>query len=156
MKRPSRLPDPREKISDHAVPDSIEHLRHGLLTSRPYDAIAISGEQAQQLEEAAESYSGHLNRVRPFEGEDGLEYAEELIASLHSDTVSHSPIAQALNVAEDPKKFSFELLLDDETVHFHWGLPDSIQQREFRQQVSGLYPNSEIKPVDFGKWSDSR
>ncbi|QKG94372.1 type IV secretion system DNA-binding domain-containing protein (plasmid) [Halorubrum salinarum] len=148
MKRPSRLPDPREKISDHAVPDSIKHLRHELLTSRAYDAIPISDEQAQQLEEAAESYSGHLNRVRPFEGEDGLEYAEELIASLHSDTVSHSPIAQALNVAEDPKKFSFELLLDDETVHFHWGLPDSIQQREFRQQVSGLYPNSEIKPVD--------
>ncbi|ELZ52454.1 hypothetical protein C465_01799 [Halorubrum distributum JCM 9100] len=100
------------------------------------------------INDAANSYAGSLNRVRPHKKEDGLAYAEELIAGFHNEGVTHSELAQRFNLGERPKKFSFELVLTDETVKFHFGLPDRIHQREFRQQVSGLYPNAEIKPVD--------
>ncbi|TKX60765.1 DUF87 domain-containing protein [Halorubrum sp. ASP1] len=100
------------------------------------------------MNDAANSYAGSLNRVRPHKKEDGLAYAEELIAGFHNEGVTHSELAQRFNLGERPKKFSFELVLTDETVKFHFGLPDRIHQREFRQQVSGLYPNAEIKPVD--------
>ncbi|SIS16697.1 type IV secretion system DNA-binding domain-containing protein [Natronorubrum thiooxidans] len=141
------MPDPLGRIDDHALPDWLKYIRHDQLGSRPYDTVALSEEQADQLQEAGESYQGYLNRIRPHKNEDGLEYAQELIASLHNENASHSRLAQKFNLAEEPKKFAFELVLNDETVEFHWGLPDTIEQREFRQQVSGLYPNSEIKPV---------
>lgn len=142
------IPDPLGRIDDHAIPDWLKHVRHSVLGSRPYDAVALSEEQADQLQEAGESYQGYLNRIRPHKNEDGLEYAQELISTLHNENASHSKLAQKFNLAEEPKKFAFELVLNDETVEFHWGLPDTIEQREFRQQVSGLYPNSEIKPVE--------
>ncbi|WP_241434402.1 type IV secretion system DNA-binding domain-containing protein [Natronorubrum tibetense] len=141
------MTDPLGRIADHALPDWIKHVRHSQLGSRPYDAVALSEEQADQLQEAGESYQGYLNRIRPHKNEDGLEYASELISTLHNENASHSRLAQKFNLAEEPKKFTFELVLNDETVEFHWGLPDTIEQREFRQQVYGLYPNSEIKPV---------
>ncbi|MFD1572115.1 type IV secretion system DNA-binding domain-containing protein [Halorubrum laminariae] len=142
------MQNPLNRIHDHTLPDWIKHLRHTQLGSREPDAPQVDQALIDTITEAADGYAGSLNRVRPHKKEDGLKYAEELISGFHNESVSHSKLAQRFNLAEQPKKFSFEMVLTDETVKFHWGLPDSIHQREFRQQVSGLYPNSEIKPVD--------
>ncbi|PHQ38219.1 hypothetical protein DJ69_12760 [Halorubrum persicum] len=139
---------PFNYFNDHTLPDWLKGPRHHQLGAREPDAPQINQVLVDTINEAAEGYAGSLNRVRPHKEEDGLKYAEELIAGFHNESVSHSKLAQRFNLAEQPKKFSFEMVLTDETVKFHWGLPDSIHQREFRQQVSGLYPNSEIKPVD--------
>jgi len=142
------MKNPLNRIHDHTLPDWLKGPRHHQLGTREPDAPQVTQELVDTINEAAGSYAGNLNRVRPHKKEDGLKYAEELIAGFHNESVSHSRLAQRFNLANQPKKFSFELVLTDETVKFHWGLPDAIHQREFRQQVSGLYPNAEIKPVD--------
>ena len=142
------MQNPLHLIHDHTLPDWLKNLRHLQLGSREPGAPQITEEFVETLNDAANSYSGSLNRVRPHKKENGLAYAEELIAGFHNEGVTHSKLAQKYNLGERPKKFSFELVLTDETVNFHFGLPDRIHQREFRQQVSGLYPNAEIKPVD--------
>jgi len=139
---------PLSRLDDYALPDWLKNLRQEQLKARAPEPIPVTEELVEQITNAAESYDGNINRVRPHKAEDGLEHAKELISAFHNDTVSHSQLAQRFDLAEEPEQFSFELVLSDETVKFYWGLPNSLQQREFRQQVSGLYPNAEIKPVD--------
>ncbi|WP_158294360.1 hypothetical protein, partial [Halorubrum sp. SP9] len=94
------------------------------------------------IHSAAESYPGTLTRIRPDRNEDGLEYATELISSLHEEGVTQHPLKKKAGMGTRPKKYSFEVVFTNGELRFYVGLPDTVEEREFRQQLSGLYPTS--------------
>jgi hypothetical protein len=66
------MQNPLNRIHDHTLPDWLKNLRHLQLGSREPDAPQITEEFVETINDAANSYGGSLNRVRPHKKEDGL------------------------------------------------------------------------------------
>ncbi|TKX84820.1 hypothetical protein EXE43_16850, partial [Halorubrum sp. SS5] len=146
------MPDklfPVSNREDDFYPDWLKQVRHRYhKKNRDVTPQRLPESATQAIHSAAESYPGTLTRIRPDRNEDGLEYATELISSLHEEGVTQHPLKKKAGMGTRPKKYSFEVVFTNGELRFYVGLPDTVEEREFRQQLSGLYPTSEIKPGD--------
>ena len=116
-----------------------------------YQAVHFDNRHREALQKGLDAYTGHIARVRPYQGGPGMEYATAVIEDLH---VSHdtkyvtSPYAFWKEDPDPPQPYAFEMWLEDGKIYTPWLMPNQDWHTKLQTALDGLYPQAQFETFD--------